>query len=899
MLLRYIFRRPVILVGSALSVLLAASLVIAASLAADSVVYGIVMSRLERVKVDVRFYIFLPLSDVQRLWNVCKSLTSTLDEVVAAEFYLSLWCYVDGESADLALVPSNASRLTSMLSLSHSVSTTDVFLSSELAVILGKSRGDEVVVNVSLEERGYILERVRVVDVLKVEEDIYESLGLRETFAVGFLSPWLTELANTTKSALVHAQLLVWLDREKVINPWDLLGSSIRVWRLAVLLGDYIERQNLTVISHVSPLASELYQMLGRSMLLRGQLFLVTLPVLIMGFVLGLLANYILIGVRKREIGLLRVRGATGRQIRNVLLLEGLIAGGLGGALGFLTALFLADWFVSMSAGVSAVPVWNMLPIVFEPYFIASLVIGLILGFLSTFPPARRAAKLPLVEALAEYTMEIERETWRPKWSLILYAISIYGLFELASKSLILNLVGSAIFRARIFFLFILYIPLVIAELIGTLAGPFIFMYFTAKLIAFRADKLRKVFSALVRPVAGELSEVAVRNFARRPARIARALFLITLMFGSVIAVATLYETSLNTRKVDLKFTIGADIRVDVPFIRGVDWRSLFNVSGVEAIVRVAVCPTAGGPAGVTWIVVALDREYFTNTFFRADYLVDTSLSEVLSEFSGGKALLSISAKKYHDFTKGDVIEVEARKMKVKVEVIGFVKFLPGVTGWTGCQGRDTIYVIVPFEEWAEVDLLLIDVSSEYNPREVASEIKRISEERLGVRLTVLVYEEELEKELTESLHAAVLAFMRVSFSVAIAMAFIGTLLIFALAAIERSREIALLRARGTSRRKVIAVFVAESFLMMVVSMALALAAGLPIAMLAIPSPYMLDPATGDLIWYELPPEMTLVISPTTITFCVIGALALVAASMLLAWLATKRNLADVLRIHH
>ena len=95
---------------------------------------------------------------------------------------------------------------------------------------------------------------------------------------------------------------------------------------------------------------------------------------------------------RVHEIGLMRALGATGAQVQRLFLLEAIILTLLGGVLGVVAGLAVADFLRVMVPG---------LPVYTPPrYVIAALLVSLVTGLLSGVVPARRAASLHPVEAL-------------------------------------------------------------------------------------------------------------------------------------------------------------------------------------------------------------------------------------------------------------------------------------------------------------------------------------------------------------------------------------------------------------------------------------------------------------------------------------------------------------------
>lgn len=109
--------------------------------------------------------------------------------------------------------------------------------------------------------------------------------------------------------------------------------------------------------------------------------------------VIGILTIlWIAVGERTHEIGLLRALGATVAQVRTLFLLEAAVLSALGGVLGILGGLGLAQLLALL---LPELPVSVPLP-----YAVAALVVSVSTGLLAGLAPARRAAALDPIEAL-------------------------------------------------------------------------------------------------------------------------------------------------------------------------------------------------------------------------------------------------------------------------------------------------------------------------------------------------------------------------------------------------------------------------------------------------------------------------------------------------------------------
>jgi lipoprotein-releasing system permease protein len=101
---------------------------------------------------------------------------------------------------------------------------------------------------------------------------------------------------------------------------------------------------------------------------------------------------------KRREIGILRAMGATQGQVQRVFLLQGLIVGALGSALGVVLAVGLIWAFTTFVRGSDGLPLFN---IGLAPGLALRIaIIATACGVLAAVAPARRAARLDPAQAI-------------------------------------------------------------------------------------------------------------------------------------------------------------------------------------------------------------------------------------------------------------------------------------------------------------------------------------------------------------------------------------------------------------------------------------------------------------------------------------------------------------------
>ncbi len=115
--------------------------------------------------------------------------------------------------------------------------------------------------------------------------------------------------------------------------------------------------------------------------------------------VLGIASVLVVSVVQKqREIGILRAMGATRNQVLRVFLLQGVIVGALGSALGGLLAVVLIWLFTHFVRGSDGLPLFNIALEAGLALRIAGL--ATVCGLLAAVAPARRAARLDPAQAI-------------------------------------------------------------------------------------------------------------------------------------------------------------------------------------------------------------------------------------------------------------------------------------------------------------------------------------------------------------------------------------------------------------------------------------------------------------------------------------------------------------------
>jgi putative ABC transport system permease protein len=155
----------------------------------------------------------------------------------------------------------------------------------------------------------------------------------------------------------------------------------------------YGKRDNLSVASNQSMIDRSI-RLLQQSYGLFDALALIAMFVASLGVINTLTMSVI---ERTREIGMLRSIGLTRRQVLTMVLAEASVMGWIGGALGVVFGLVLTRIFLWSMTAMSGYRIEYALPIT---AIAIGLIIAILVSQLAAIIPARRAARLNILEAI-------------------------------------------------------------------------------------------------------------------------------------------------------------------------------------------------------------------------------------------------------------------------------------------------------------------------------------------------------------------------------------------------------------------------------------------------------------------------------------------------------------------
>jgi putative ABC transport system permease protein len=255
---------------------------------------------------------------------------------------------------------------------------------------------------------------------------------------------------------------------------------------------------------------------------------------------------------QRREIGLLRTRGATPGQITAVVAVSSVLLAVGGSALGLVFGILsllvsggmqAASWLNPFAPGFS----WGLFGRSAGVAFLAGLALTFLAAFLPTFGALRRE--------IVQERRAVRRVEAAPFWKRAYFDVILLGVAAVVLVVIQLNggfkpsgSEGTAISLSFYIFLapFCAWVGLTLLTLRVVEGG-----------LAAAARPLAALFSR----VFGEIGEVAGKSVARRAGRVSAATTVIALTLSFGVSLALFQQTYTREKQLDAQYVVGADIR--------------------------------------------------------------------------------------------------------------------------------------------------------------------------------------------------------------------------------------------------------------------------------------------------------------------------------------------------
>ena len=485
----------------------------------------------------------------------------------------------------------------------------------------------------------------------------------------------------------------------------------------------------------------------------------------------------ITVGQRTRELALLRIVGASRRQVFRSVLAEAFIVGALASVVGLGLGVLAALGLVALLKGFGITLPSGAL--VFEARtVIVGLLVGVGVTVVSAISPARRAVRVPPVAALADYHAERQESSRRrivvgSVIEVIGVAVLVFGLSKPA-----IQLVGLGAFA--IFIGIGMLAPIVARPMASVIGRP-----------------LARWFG-----IAGRLGRENSMRSPRRTAQTASAL---------LVGIALVSTIAVFGASVSKSVTSSVDDAINANYI--ITSSAVGGAGGFSGGVTAAAAKVPGVTAHSTVYEGAFDfRRSLSNlTAVSTDHLRSTVILHMksgvgASALNAGELLIDTTTATTKHLSVGSVVPVAFAQTGHSTLRIGGI-FRPNAL--LGSYVVGDRYFLAHFDNPLPVAVLLATADTSHA---TASAIHAGLHAYPGLKIQTRAEFQKSQQAMVNQLLGLVYALL----ALAVVIALIGIVNTLMLSVFERTHEIGLLRAVGMKRRQVRVMIRSESVILAV-----------------------------------------------------------------------------------
>jgi ABC-type lipoprotein release transport system permease subunit len=613
---------------------------------------------------------------------------------------------------------------------------------------------------------------------------------------------------------------LIFIDRDQVIdyvNSEDTGEKLTFIRNRLKMRGSFYDVDIASM--NLDRLLSQYYNWVDSS---RFSIIGLSLPILFLGAYMGAIGFELNANRRRRQVGLLKSRGATPRQVLLILWIEVIITGLIAGIVGYILGVCVSGFFLPQMLGQSTTGI-GAGPFRFDSSSLfISIIFAIFLTFAAGFKHTRRIAKLQVIETLQKYAESTAKKEYSPRRDLIMIGLAAY------SYVMIIVISFAGIPRQG-------FILMVIFALMTTLAiyliplTPLLLTFGLSRYIIQRHVGVFERISYIFKPLTKELHFLIPKNIRRNSRRVlsVSVLIVLALSLGIFITVTQAIEKQylVNT----YLYESGGDISVRGDFSSDVG-TNISLLDGVDAVVNFTDLDFMEATLFGDWVDLRLvDFEtYFTHVSNIDSFVVDGTPT-ILANPSNSESAIIISEglAEMYGLQLGDSIYLLLINQSIStgppgnspddgiavdLTIEAIVKYLPGIAQSGIRHGNlNEIYIdynSVDPEVYESIGYnYLVYSRTGFNSSEIANQIEGL----VGDSSNIVVYDEKVSSLEDKTNVNSALVILEMEYFFILIMVTVGLGVVMYTASVERETEMANIIVRGASSKQVAKVLLGES----------------------------------------------------------------------------------------
>ena len=677
----------------------------------------------------------------------------------------------------------------------------------------------------------------------------------------------------------------VWIDRTTYVNPYDLEGTERSLVRIQRRLEAILGPGNFVSNNLLDRLRGFQGQLAGQRLVY----FVLSAPVILLGVYLGAVGVDLSHAERRRELAVMRTRGASRGQVVGFLILEAIVGGVIAAILGLLAGIGLSRFLLGAVVASPTSPGNEAFALTMDT-LIAVVFLSISLMIVVSYRSARRTASLPIIETLRYYAKGETRIQYSPKLDLALVTIGV------ADYAFVWYSRGQP-------FTFLTFILGVIPWLLVPFV-PIMLVIGGTRLLTRMTARVYDWFARVSKPFTKDLYYVIRRNLQRNPRRSSNVAIIIALGLAFGLFTFTIVASQQGFEERQIRARIGADMSVEPANVNDATFAAnlstINGISGVAAVVSVTgvtalyCCPNA----------YAFDTDaYFAVTQPEWWYFGDGGAMQARAVLdTPGRVLVSRSFYDGAFLEVGDLLRMSKSMydeqgnftgtIQLNVTIGGVVRYLPGAGFGYGEQAIygspqtfQTFLAAQDSDYYRSAPRYLVDLAPGADWRAVKAAV-------LELTPFVTATQEEIERFSADPFFLAIRGFVSIETAFIVVILTVGLGLVLYAASLERDVEFAGMIARGASGWQTATVLMGEAFVIMLVGLVIGAGVGLATSYFATQLLLVGPPGVGE------PPVPFLFVFPwEAAVLILVGCGAMMLSALLVSARIARINVAQVLKL--
>ena len=618
--------------------------------------------------------------------------------------------------------------------------------------------------------------------------------------------------------------------RDRLLDPYDLAASQRNLARLDRQIdGVLVPFQGRVTIDYVGTAIANFATVITVQRIIYLAL---STPVLLLGVYLGAIGVDLGHAERRRELAVLKTRGATPRQLVGLLLVEAALGGAIAAIVGLLAGVGLSRLLLTFVSPFSTPTAPRYEVVVLTP---STVVIVTILSVafmaITSIRSARRTARIPIVETLRYYAPGETRIQYRPWVDILLITLAAvtYGMVLYARTN------PQDFFTFLIGALFFIVLPFT----------PIFLIIGTTRLLTRATGRIYEWTARVCKPFAKNLYYVISRNLRRNPRRSANVAVIIALGIAFGMFILVTFSSQLAYQERQVRASVGADVALDAPPSNATFAANLRALPEVGGVTRVQTVP--GSIPYCCAGVYALDpATFFAVTNPEPWYFSGGGGAEAARQVLATPGQVLVTEKYLQDafLAVGDRLRFEASVYNgtnytgmviVNTTIGGTVRGLPGTTyyGFGMPQAvygsLDTMGPLLegqPYRGYGG-DRFLVALRADADWQAAKADIAALGASNVQVAA------EQIEQLRSNPVFRAFFGFIELEMAFMVVILTAGLGVILYAATLERDVELAAIRARGASGWQTAGLLIGEATSIMLIGLIVGTGIGILAAFLS------------------------------------------------------------------